>query len=56
MADRGSAQPGATGNAWILYPFAPPAGQRWLPVALIALCVVGAVVQLGVTGRKPVAV
>jgi len=56
MVDRGAAQPGATGNAWILYPFAPPAGQRWLPIALVALCAVGAVVQLGVTGRKPVAV
>ena len=53
-ADRSAARSGAAGNAWILYPFAPASGQRWVPLAFIALGVVGMVVQLGVTGRKRV--
>ena len=48
----GQARPPATGNVWIVYPFAPAPGQRWLPVAFVALGVIGTAVQLGVTGRK----
>jgi hypothetical protein len=55
MADRGAARDGAASNAWILYPFAPAPGQRWLPLAFVALGIVGMVVQLGVTGRKRLA-
>jgi hypothetical protein len=51
LTDR-SARNGAAGNAWILYPFAPAPEHRWLPLALLALGIVGMVVQLGVTGRK----
>ena len=36
---------------WILYPTAASAA-RWVPIAWVALGVVGAAVQLGVTGRK----
>src|SRR5436190_2092270 len=55
LADRSEARSGAAGTAWILYPFAPAPGQRWLPLAFVALGAVGMVVQLGVTGRKRVA-
>ena len=55
MADRTAARDGAASNAWILYPFAPAPGQRWLPLAFVALGIVGMVVQLGVTGRKRLA-
>jgi Domain of unknown function (DUF4203) len=52
LTDR-SARNGA-GNAWVLYPFAPAPEQRWLPLAFVALGIIGMVVQLGVTGRKRV--
>jgi len=42
----------ATGNVWILYPFTPLTSQRWVPVVWIALGLVGAGVQLGITGKK----
>ena len=51
-AERGTVRPPSGGNVWILYPFAPAPGQRWLPVAFVALGAIGAAVQLGVTGRK----
>jgi hypothetical protein len=53
LMDR-SARTGSTGNAWVLYPFAPGPEHRWMPLAFLALGIVGMVVQLGVTGRKRV--
>ena len=43
---------GAAGDVWILYPLTPAPGQRWVPVAWIALGLIGTGVQLGITGRK----
>lgn len=40
------------GDVWIAYPTAPAPGARWLPIAWIALGVLGTGVQLAVTGRK----
>jgi hypothetical protein len=40
------------GDVWILYPMTPAPGERWVPVALIALGLIGTVVQLSVTGRR----
>jgi Domain of unknown function (DUF4203) len=42
----------AASSVWILYPFAPTTGQRWVPVAWFVLGLFGAAVQFGVTGRK----
>jgi hypothetical protein len=42
----------ATGNVWILYPFSPLTGQPWVPIAWIVLGLIGAGVQLGITGKK----
>ena len=50
--DRGAARAAAAGNVWILYPMTPAQGQRWVPVAWIALGLIGTGVQLGLTGRK----
>ena len=50
--DRGAAKAAAAGNVWILYPLTPAPGQRWVPVAWIALGLLGLGVQLGITGRK----
>ena len=40
-----------TADAWVLYPLTPAAGQRWVPVAWIALGVLGTAVQIGATAR-----
>jgi|SRR5262245_52768132 len=42
----------ATNHVWILYPFTPAPGQRWVPVVWVLLGLFGAAVQFGVTGRK----
>jgi hypothetical protein len=45
--------PGArAADVWVFYPTTVPPDARWLPIAWIALGVVGTAVQLGVTGRK----
>jgi len=50
--DRGAARAAAVANVWILYPLTPAPGQRWVPVAWIALGLIGTGVQLGITGSK----
>lgn len=50
--DAAASRAAATGNVWILYPFAPLAGHRWVPFAWAALGIAGAVVQLGITAGK----
>jgi len=50
--DRRAARAASTGGVWILYPFSPGDGRQWIPIAWIALGVVGAAVQWGMTGRK----
>ena len=47
-ADRAS----RVGDVWILYPTSPAPGRAWVPIAWIALGVIGTAVQLGITGRK----
>ena len=50
--DRGAARAATAGDVWILYPTSPAPGQRWVPVAWIALGLIGTAVQLTTTGRK----
>jgi uncharacterized protein DUF4203 len=49
---RGAAGSAAAVDVWILYPTTPLPGQRWMPIAWIALGLVGTGVQLVLTGRK----
>jgi hypothetical protein len=49
--DRLAARPAPNQSVWILYSTAA-SSARWVPIAWIALGVVGAAVQLGLTGRK----
>jgi hypothetical protein len=49
--ERVAARPAPSQSVWILYPTAASAA-RWVPIAWVALGVVGAAVQLGITGRK----
>jgi hypothetical protein len=50
--DHGAARVGSAGDVWILYPWTPAPGQRWVPVAWIVLGLIGTGVQLGITGSK----
>jgi hypothetical protein len=50
--ERVAARGGPGAEAWILYPMMPASADRWWPFAWIALGIVGAVVQIGVTGRR----
>ena len=51
MGQRGT--PGArSADVWILYPFSPAPDARWLPIAWIAIGLLGTAVQLGVTARR----
>jgi len=50
--DRSAARAASSGEVWILYPLTPSPGQRWVPIAWIALGLIGTGVQLGVTGRR----
>ena len=49
--DRSAARAASAGDVWILYP-TTPAEQGWVPVAWIALGLIGTGVQLGMTGRR----
>ena len=49
---RGAARASSSGDVWILYPLTPAPGQRWVPIAWLAIGVVGTAVQLGVTSRR----
>lgn len=52
IMDRGAARTAASVNVWILYPLTPAPEQRWVPIAWIALGLIGTVVQLGLTATK----
>ncbi len=55
MALAGSQESGAAipaGDVWVLYPFDPAPGQRWLPLAWIVLGALGTAAQLGWTGGE----
>jgi len=43
---------GRSADVWVLYPTTVPPEARWLPIAWIVLGVLGAAVQLGITGRS----
>lgn len=49
--DRGALTAATAGDVWILYPFDPAPGRRWVLPAWIGLTLVGLVVQLGLTGK-----
>jgi uncharacterized protein DUF4203 len=39
-------------DVWVFYPMTSVPNERWLPMAWIALGLLGTAVQLGITGRK----
>ena len=50
LVDRGAAR--AASDVWILYPFTPASGAQWVPIAWIAVGLIGTAVQLGATGTR----
>jgi hypothetical protein len=50
--DRSAARAASAGDVWILYPLSPAPGQKWVPIAWVALGLIGTAVQLVTTGRK----
>jgi hypothetical protein len=42
----------ASGDVWVAYPLNPAPGQRWVPIAWLALGAIGAATQLWVTGGE----
>ena len=52
VGERGLARAASEADVWVLYPFTPAPGQRWVPIAWIALSLIGIAVQLGTTGPK----
>jgi hypothetical protein len=51
-ATSGPERASRVGDVWILYPTAPAPGAGWVPIAWIALGLIGMSVQLGITGKK----
>jgi len=49
---RGSASAISASEAWIPYPLVPAPARPWVPVAWLALGLIGTAVQFGITGRK----
>jgi hypothetical protein len=53
IMDRGAVRPASrVADVFILYPTSPLPGARWVPIAWIALGLIGTAVQLGITGKK----
>jgi hypothetical protein len=53
LMERGAARPvSRIGDVFILYPMSPASGPRWVPIAWIALGLIGTAVQLGITGKR----
>jgi hypothetical protein len=52
LGDQTALAAAARGDVWVAYPMHPAPGQPWVPVAWIALGLIGAGVQLGFTGGE----
>ncbi len=52
IGDRTARAAAAAGDVWVAYPIDPAPGQGWVPIAWIALGLVGVGVQMGITGGE----
>ena len=52
VGDRTALKAAASGDVWVAYPLNPAPGQRWVPIVWIVLSLLGAGVQLGITGGE----
>ena len=52
LGDRQALQAAASNDVWVFYPLDPAPGRRWIPIAWIVLGLLGAAVQVGITGGE----
>lgn len=52
VGDRTALKAATSGDVWVAYPLNPAPGQRWVPIVWIVLSLIGAGVQLGITGGE----
>jgi hypothetical protein len=52
VGDRGALKAATSGDVWVAYPLNPAPGQRWVLFVWIVLSLIGAGVQLGITGGE----
>jgi hypothetical protein len=52
VGDKTALAAAAVGDVWVAYPLNPAPGQRWVPIAWLALGAIGTGVQLGYTGGE----
>jgi len=52
IGDRTALKAAASGDVWVAYPLNPAPGQRWVLVVWLVLSLIGAGVQLGITGGE----
>ena len=52
VGDRTALKAATSGDVWVAYPLNPAPGQRWVPIVWIVLSLIGAAVQVGITGGE----
>jgi uncharacterized protein DUF4203 len=52
VGDRTALKAATTGDVWVAYPLNPAPGQQWVVAVWIVLSLIGAGVQLGITGGE----
>jgi hypothetical protein len=52
VGNRAALRAATTGDVWVAYPLDPAPGQQWVVVVWIVLSLIGAGVQLGITGGE----
>jgi len=52
VGDRAALRAATSGDVWVAYPLNPAPGQRWVVAVWIVLSLIGAGVQLGITGGE----
>jgi len=52
VGNRTALRAATTGDVWVAYPLNPAPGQRWVLLVWLILSVIGAGVQLGITGGE----
>lgn len=52
LGDRQALQAAASNDVWVFYPLDPAPGRGWIPIAWLALGLIGAAVQVGITGGE----
>jgi hypothetical protein len=52
VGDRTALKAATSGDVWVAYPLNPAPGQRWVLLVWILLSLIGAAVQVGITGGE----